>query len=133
VTRTGRKKFHTTVKRPRSKARASHVIKHYIATMDRIPIRSLIQDTAGVLARVEQGETVEIDTAALVKLVRPEAAVRATAGAYPEPGLRSVDAIHLATAEFLVASGQPISAFVTYDKRLAEVVERAGLTVVAPG
>ncbi|MDY7091297.1 MAG: type II toxin-antitoxin system prevent-host-death family antitoxin, partial [Actinomycetota bacterium] len=28
--------------------------------MDRIPIRSLNQDTAGVLARVEQGETVEI-------------------------------------------------------------------------
>ena len=28
--------------------------------MERIPIRSLNQDTAGVLARVEQGETVEI-------------------------------------------------------------------------
>jgi prevent-host-death family protein len=28
--------------------------------MDRIPIRSLNQDTAGVLARVERGETVEI-------------------------------------------------------------------------
>ena len=28
--------------------------------MDRIPIRSLNQDTAGVLARVAQGETVEI-------------------------------------------------------------------------
>ena len=28
--------------------------------MERIPIRSLNQDTAGVLARVERGETVEI-------------------------------------------------------------------------
>ncbi|HEX5203887.1 type II toxin-antitoxin system Phd/YefM family antitoxin [Paractinoplanes rhizophilus] len=28
--------------------------------MDRIPIRSLNQDTAGVLARVERGESVEI-------------------------------------------------------------------------
>jgi uncharacterized protein len=43
-----------------------------------------------------------------------------------------LDAIHLATAEFLVASGQPISAFVTYDKRLAEAAGRAGLEVAAP-
>jgi uncharacterized protein len=60
------------------------------------------------------------------------AAVRATAGAYVEPALRWLDAIHLATAEYLVASGQSIEAFVTYDKRLAEVVGRAGLPVVAP-
>lgn len=33
---------------------------YYTLVMDRIPIRSLNQDTAGVLARVERGETVEI-------------------------------------------------------------------------
>lgn len=73
---------------------------------------------AGVLARLHR---VEIN-----------AAVRATAGGYPEPTLRSLDAIHLATAEFLQASGEPIAAFVTYDKRLAEAVVRTGLTVEAP-
>lgn len=73
---------------------------------------------AGVLARLHR---VEIN-----------AAVRTTAGGYPDPMLRSLDAIHLATAEFLQASGEPISAFVTYDKRLAEVAARAGLTVEAP-
>lgn len=36
------------------------MMPYYILVMDRIPIRSLNQDTAGVLARVEQGETVEI-------------------------------------------------------------------------
>jgi uncharacterized protein len=60
------------------------------------------------------------------------AAVRATAGAYPDEGLRSLDAIHLATAEFLVASDQELSAFVTYDKRLADAAGRAGLPVAAP-
>lgn len=60
-------------------------------------------------------------------------AVRATAGAYVEPSLRSLDAIHLATAENLVASGKTLTAFVTYDKRLAAVAADAGLTVVAPG
>ncbi|MDP9791798.1 putative nucleic acid-binding protein [Catenuloplanes nepalensis] len=70
----------------------------------------------------------------LARLYRMEinAAVRATAGAYPDSLLRSLDAVHLATAQLLIASGQEISAFVTYDKRLAAVAESAGLTVVAP-
>jgi predicted nucleic acid-binding protein len=59
--------------------------------------------------------------------------VRVTAWAYVEPQLRSLDAIHLATAQNLVASGKRISAFVTYDKRLAAAAVEAGLTVVAPG
>jgi predicted nucleic acid-binding protein len=59
--------------------------------------------------------------------------VRATAAAYVDPVLRSLDAIHLATAENLVASGKQITAFVTYDKRLASAAAEAGHTVVAPG
>ena len=59
--------------------------------------------------------------------------VRATAGAYIEPNLRSLDAIHLATAENLVASGKRLTAFVTYDKRLGAAAAEVGLTVVAPG
>ena len=62
-----------------------------------------------------------------------DAPVRATAGAYIDPQLRSLDAIHLATAENLVASGKRVTAFVTYDKRLAAAAADAGLTVVAPG
>jgi predicted nucleic acid-binding protein len=58
--------------------------------------------------------------------------VRATAGAYPDPMLRSLDALHLATAELLVATGQHIIAFVTYDVRLAAAATTAGLTVQAP-
>lgn len=59
--------------------------------------------------------------------------VRVTAAAYVDPLLRSLDAIHLATAENLVASGIPVTAFVTYDKRLAAAAAEVGLTVVAPG
>jgi hypothetical protein len=74
---------------------------------------------AGVLARLHR---VEMTTA-----------IRATAAAYPDPNLRSLDAIHLATAELLVASGKTLTAFVTYDKRLAAAAGEAGLPVVAPG
>jgi hypothetical protein len=73
---------------------------------------------AGVLARLHR---IEIN-----------AAVRATAGAYTEPTLRSLDAIHLATADLLVASGKPLRAFVTYDKRLAAAAGEAALPVAAP-
>lgn len=62
-----------------------------------------------------------------------DAPVRATAAAYVEPALRSLDAIHLATAENLIASGKHVSAFVTYDKRLAAAAADAGMSVVAPG
>ena len=44
--------------------------------------------------------------------------------------LRTLDAIHLATALEL---GSDLDSFVTYDDRLAEAARAAGMTVVAPG
>jgi len=73
----------------------------------------------GVLARISR---VEMDTS-----------VRATAGAYVTDALRSLDAIHLATAEILVAGGRSVSAFVTYDERQAAAVTATGLPVEMPG
>lgn len=37
-----------------------YYMTYYTGIVDQIPIRGLNQDTAGVLARVERGETVEI-------------------------------------------------------------------------
>jgi predicted nucleic acid-binding protein len=73
--------------------------------------------------------------AVLAKLNRMDIddAVRATAGAYTVPHLRSLDAIHLATAGQLVASGHVVSGFVTYDKRLSDIASDVGFTVAAPG
>jgi predicted nucleic acid-binding protein len=51
------------------------------------------------------------------------------AAALPGAQLRSLDAIHLATAEAL---GESVRAFVAYDKRLADAAIQRGLTVVAP-
>jgi predicted nucleic acid-binding protein len=70
----------------------------------------------------------------LARLNRVEltSSVRAVASAYPDPMLRSLDALHLATAELLVTTGQHVTAFVTYDVRLAAAATAAGLTVQAP-
>lgn len=51
------------------------------------------------------------------------------AGAVPPPSLRSLDAIHLASA---LSVADELDAVVTYDARLADAAHRAGLTVVAP-
>ncbi|MGH7867386.1 MAG: type II toxin-antitoxin system VapC family toxin [Candidatus Dormibacteraceae bacterium] len=59
--------------------------------------------------------------------------VRARAAAYSDLHLRSLDAIHLATADQLVLAGKTIHAFITYDRRLAAQANSSGLTVVAPG
>jgi predicted nucleic acid-binding protein len=51
------------------------------------------------------------------------------AGRIPAVSLRSLDAIHVATAEYAELA---VSAFVTYDKRLAEIAASRGLTVESP-
>ncbi|MDR7300997.1 MULTISPECIES: type II toxin-antitoxin system VapC family toxin [Actinomycetes] len=57
--------------------------------------------------------------------------VRATAGAYQDPYLRSLDAVHLATASAVF--GAHLTAFVTYDKRLLAAADSLGLATAHPG
>lgn len=62
------------------------------------------------------------------------ATIRATAAAYRYQLLRSLDAIHLATAQTVAAqTGAPLRAFVTYDKRLISAARAEGLGVEHPG
>jgi predicted nucleic acid-binding protein len=70
---------------------------------------------------------------AKINRIEIDAVVRATAASYDDPELRSLDAIHLASAHTLVLEGLRLRAFVTYDTRLAESVRRIGLTLVSPG
>ena len=52
------------------------------------------------------------------------------AAAIEQPFLRTLDAIHLAAATSMRLS---LSAFVTYDKKLASAAQQAGLPVLSPG
>ncbi|MEV4493219.1 type II toxin-antitoxin system VapC family toxin [Micromonospora coxensis] len=66
--------------------------------------------------------------------VEIDATVRAAAGAYADPLLRSLDAIHLATAEILARqAAADFVAFVTYDRRLLDAAKGVGLPVASPG
>jgi predicted nucleic acid-binding protein len=57
--------------------------------------------------------------------------IRSTAAAYPDSALRSLDAIHLATAQ-IAASTAPLTALVTYDSRLRAAAATLGMTVSTP-
>lgn len=46
------------------------------------------------------------------------------------PILRTLDAIHVASAELL---GNELSALITYDKRMVEIAEWRGIPVASPG
>jgi predicted nucleic acid-binding protein len=56
--------------------------------------------------------------------------VRRVAVEIAAPSVRSLDAIHIATA---LAIGARDLQFITYDDRQAEAARAAGLTVVQPG
>lgn len=81
-------------------------------------VRRKVDAPAHVAAILRSIEVVELD----------EAIARQAASVGP-PALRTLDAIHLATA---IALGGELDAFVTYDDRLAAAARALGLPVVRP-
>ncbi len=81
---------------------------------------------------VRDGEIFLASADAQLKAVRQLAmdhSIVESASRLPGAGLRSLDAIHLATALLLRAE---LGAFVTYDKRLAAAAQQHALPVIAP-
>ncbi len=64
-----------------------------------------------------------------VRLIPIGLEIRDQAGSIGPPVMRSLDAIHLATAHLVRES---IDAVVTYDRRLTEAAEALGLPVLSP-
>lgn len=65
----------------------------------------------------------------LIDLVEIDATIRMLAQTVRPPIVRSLDAIHLATALHI---GGQLTAFVTYDRRLADAADAVGLNVQMP-
>ena len=95
-----------------------------------------IEVSTSVLAEIEvirALERVRVDTSDAVKgffLIGLDEDVRREAARVGSPSLRSLDAIHLATA---LSIGDRELEFVTYDERQADAARQAGLKVVQPG
>jgi predicted nucleic acid-binding protein len=78
----------------------------------------------GVVSEADVDEVLE-----RVALLAFDDSVRQLARQVGSPGLRTLDAVHLASA---LSLGDDLGGFCCYDKRLAEDAETAGLTVIAP-
>jgi len=100
----------------------------------------IARQATSILGRVEVERTVArraparlahvaglLDDLVIVGLEPEIAAVAATIG---PATLRTLDAIHLASASAL---GADLEAFVTYDRRLAEAARALGMPVASPG
>ena len=80
-----------------------------------LPLERLIDQAAEIL-----------DAVGLVALGRP---ILLAAGAFAEPALGTLDAIHVAAA----IDASPLDAFVSYDERQSAAARLAGLRTVHPG
>ena len=93
---------------------------------------SAILDIEAHRVATRLGPAVEARVARLLaplNLVPLNAEVRALARIVAPPALRTLDAIHLASA---IGLGADLGVFVAYDNRLLEAAAQAGLPVAAP-
>ncbi len=72
------------------------------------------------------------DVLAAIALVPVTTALLQAAGAVPEPRLRSLDAVHVASA-LDIAPITPLDGFISYDLRQAAAARLCGLRTFAPG
>ncbi len=79
--------------------------------------------------RLEIDEEVVESALQAVSLILPVASTFHSAGTLPPPTLRSLDALHLATALEL---GEDLDGLVTYDERMTQAALAESITVVAP-
>jgi uncharacterized protein len=78
--------------------------------------------------RLNLAQTAVSDLLDRIDLIEPDRSLFAEAGLLPGPALRTLDALHLATALRIDAS-----AVVAYDHRLQQAARAVGLATIAPG
>ena len=96
------------------------------SALARVELRRAVTAAGGDTDSRRQAEAILRD----LDLIAVDEGVLDDAGALPTPGLRSLDAIHVASAALL---GDDLAAVVTYDGRMLAAAEAAGLPAVSPG
>lgn len=122
---------------------SSALVKLVMEELESAALRAVLEASSGLvssgLARVELrraatrrippvGRAAEALLTRLA-LVPLDGRVLDLAGGLKPPALRSLDAVHLASAQLL---GDRLDGFVTYDRRLGDAARIAGLRVAAP-
>jgi uncharacterized protein len=122
------------VKLVRREAESQQLVDWLNQQVDRIFVSSALVEVELPRA-LRRSEPALLTTApsvlAQVSVYDVDETVRTTAAAYQDPWIRSLDAIHLATADAIL--GDDLTAFVTYDRRLLVAAAAIGLPVASPG
>ncbi len=123
---------------------SSAIVKLVIAEPGSLELRSFVDDpgslATSIVSVVEASRAVEradfalvarVDEAfRMVNVIGLDGEIARLAARLRPPRLRSLDAIHMASASVL---GSGLQAFITYDRRLADAAREAGMQVVSPG
>ena len=120
------------IEEPESNALDSHLAQQNHAGVHAISSQLSITEVHRALIRHGADETIhdEADAMLAAYATLPLEPILESAGRLPQPALRSLDALHLATARML---GPAVTQFITYDKRLVTAATELGLPVVTPG
>jgi predicted nucleic acid-binding protein len=122
------------VKLVRPEAESQELVDWLNQQVDRIFVSSALVEVELPRA-LRRSEPALLTTApsvlAQVSMYAVDETVRSTAAAYQDPWIRSLDAIHLATADAVL--GDDLTAFVSYDRRLLATAKAIGLPVASPG
>jgi predicted nucleic acid-binding protein len=107
----------------------TNAVRTFIGQFDQVATSRIgLVETRRVVKRVGGDMTRASEVLASVGPIELDAAIAASAAAVDPSTLKTLDAIHLASALALYA----VDAFVTYDERLAVAARAAGLTVASP-
>jgi len=107
----------------------TNAVRTFIGQFDQVATSRIgFVETRRVVKRVGGDMTRASEVLASVGPIELDAAIAASAAAVDPSTLKTLDAIHLASALALYA----VDAFVTYDERLAVAARAAGLTVASP-
>ncbi len=120
---------------------ASALVKLVVEEQDALALRRFLElfdehttsrigivETRRVLTRLNADPTTSDRIMGPIAPIELDAAIAATAAALQPPTLRTLDAIHLATALTLYH----VDVFVTYDRRQAETARSLGFSVASP-
>jgi predicted nucleic acid-binding protein len=109
----------------------SAALRHYLARQQTV-LSSRVLGVEVLRAVRRLDGTLEDQARAVLAVtdsVELDAGIVASAGAVDPPGLRSLDAIHLASG---LSIGPELDTFVTYDSRQADAARALGLVVESP-
>lgn len=109
----------------------SEALRRYLASAGQLASSIVaVVEVARAVERVFPGSTAAVAAVfESVAVIGLDARIASRAGSLGPAGLRTLDAIHLATALEL---GVELTALVSYDERLSEAARGKGITVLGP-